>query len=58
MKLWNYLVYYVSKEVIRMSMAGFIHDCPKCGGKKTMTKLINDGLHHCSNCGHKQQFKM
>lgn len=37
-----------------VTMAGFVHDCPECKTKDSMTLLVTDGLHHCSNCGHKQ----
>lgn len=39
-----------------MLMAGFVHDCPECKTKSFMTLLVNDGLHHCGVCGHKQKF--
>lgn len=49
---------YFKKNRKPLQLAGYIHDCPRCGEKQTMTKLVNDGLHHCSSCGHKEKFKM
>lgn len=49
---------YFSKNREIGLLAGHIHGCPKCGEPGTMTKRANDGLHHCSSCGHKEKFKM
>ncbi|MHC2832611.1 hypothetical protein [Bacillus sp. F9_6S_D1_P_5] len=40
-----------------VSVDGWAHDCSECNAKGSMILNMDDGLHHCCICHHKQKFE-